>query len=74
VSAAEATGEAIRLAGTVTAVVQAPQRWRTKLSGTIYEAGAPGELTVEVAGRPVTVEVVGEALCDDGPAEKCSWG
>ncbi len=70
----EATGEAIRLAGTITEVVCAPQRWRTKLGGTTYEAGAPGEVIVDVAGHAVTAEVSAEALCDDGPAEKCSWG
>lgn len=69
-----ATGEAIRIAGTVTAVVIPPQRWRTKLGGTIHEAGAPGEVVIDVGGRAVTVDVVGDALCDDGPAEKCSWG
>jgi hypothetical protein len=74
VTAAQATGEAIRLAGTITQVVHAPQRWRTKLGGTIHAAGAPGEVIVDVAGRAVTVEVTGTALCDDGPAEKCSWG
>lgn len=72
-SGTEPSREAVRIAGVVTAVVQAPMRWRTKVAGTMHDASAPGEVTLQVAGREVIAEIETGALCDTGPAEKCSW-